>query len=46
MSLTKREKDFFNNIKHDVLKLIIKVEKLEQQIAILNKKQKRQRGYK
>ncbi len=46
MSLTKQEKDFFNNVKHDILKLIIKVEQLEQQIAILNNKQKRQKEYK
>ena len=36
------EKEFFNNIKHDTLKLINKVEKLEQQIINLNAKYKNQ----
>ena len=40
MSLNERESEFLNNIKHDTLKLIIKVEKLEQQIINLNAKYK------
>ena len=40
MSLTKQEQEFLNNIKHDTLKLITKVEKLEQQIINLNAKHK------
>ena len=42
MSLNKRETDFLNNVKHDTLKLITKVEKLEQQIINLNAKYKHQ----
>ena len=42
MSLNKRETDFLNNGKHDTLKLITKVEKLEQQIINLNAKYKHQ----
>ena len=42
MSLNKRETDFLNNVKHDTLKLITKVEKLEQQIINLNAKHKHQ----
>ena len=40
MSLTKQEQEFLNNIKHDTLKLINKVEKLEQQIINLDAKYK------
>ena len=40
MSLNKRETDFLNNLKHDTLKLITKVDKLEQQIINLNAKYK------
>ena len=32
MSLNKKEEEFFNNIKHDTLKLVVKMEKLEHQI--------------
>ena len=42
MSLNKRETDFLNNVKHDTLKLITKVEKLEQQIININAKYKHQ----
>ena len=42
MSLNKRETDFLNNVKHDTLKLITKVEKLEQKIINLNAKYKHQ----
>ena len=42
MSLNKRETDFLNNVKHDTLELITKVEKLEQQIINLNAKYKHQ----
>ena len=42
MSLNKRETDFLNNVKHDTLKLITKVDKLEQQIINLNAKYKHQ----
>ena len=42
MSLNKIETDFLNNVKHDTLKLITKVEKLEQQIINLNAKYKHQ----
>ena len=38
--INKREEEFLNNIKHDTLKLITKVEKLEQQIINLNAKHK------
>ena len=40
MSLTKQEQEFLNNIKHDTLKLINKLEKLEQQIINLDAKYK------
>ena len=40
--INKREEEFLNNIKHDTLKLITKVEKLEQQIINLNAKYKHQ----
>ena len=40
VTLTKQEQEFLNNIKHDTLKLINKVEKLEQQIINLNAKYK------
>ena len=42
VTLTKQEQEFLNNIKHDTLKLINKVEKLEQQIINLNAKYKHQ----
>ena len=42
MSLNKRETDFLNNVKHDTLKLITKVDKLEQQIINLNAKYEHQ----
>jgi len=42
MSLNERESEFLNNVKHDTLKLIIKLEKLEQQIINLNAKYKNQ----
>jgi len=42
MSLNERESEFLNNVKHDTLKLIIKLEKLEQQIINLNVKYKNQ----
>ena len=35
MSLNKRETDFLYNVKHDTLKLITKVDRLEQQIINL-----------
>tara|TARA_R110002110_G_scaffold80572_1_gene209777 strand:+ start:298 stop:663 length:366 start_codon:yes stop_codon:yes gene_type:complete len=40
MSLNKKEEQFLNNIKHDTLKLINKIEKLEQQIINLDAKYK------
>jgi len=40
VTLTKQEQEFLNNIKHDTLKLINKVDKLEQQIINLNAKHK------
>ena len=36
VSLTKDEQEFLNNIKHDTLKLIKKVEELEQKIINLD----------
>ena len=42
VTLTKDEQKFLNNIKHDTLKLIIKVEELEQKIINLNAKHKYQ----
>ena len=42
VTLTKQEQEFLNNIKHDTLKLINKVDKLEQQIINLNAKYKHQ----
>ena len=42
MSLNERESEFLNNVKHDTLKLIIKIEKLEQKIINLNAKYKNQ----
>jgi len=42
VTLTKDEQEFLNNIKHDTLKLITKVEELEQKIINLNAKHKYQ----